>query len=233
MKRVIIRIIFVAATLALIFFARGLPFAEWLTNLESWARHNPLPGAFAYISLTIVATAALTPGWILMMLGGLTFGLTLGFAYAMVGIVGGAVVALLVGRTLARNWVERRIAGNVHLMALDDALDEQAFTIVALTRIALVFPFNILNYAYGVTRVRMPVYAAGTAVGMLPIVGIYVYLGTLTRDMSQILDEGAQFGPDAWWALAVAAIAIVSVVLVVRRALGRALQRRMQDSEKT
>jgi len=231
MKTTLIRILFVAATLALFYFARGLPFAEWLAGLESWARQDPLAGAVAYIALTILATAALIPGWIMMMLAGLVFGPTLGVTYAMVGIVGGAVAALFVGRTVARKWVERRIAGSVHLMALDDALEEQAFIIVALTRIALVFPFNILNYAYGVTRVNLPAYTAGTAVGMLPIVAFYVYLGTLTHDMGQILEEGAQFGPRTWWGVAIAAIAIVSVVVVVRRALSRALQRRRRDSE--
>ena len=165
-----------------------------------------------------------------MMLAGLVFGLTMGLVYAMLGIVGGAAAAFLVGRTLARPWVERRIAGNANLMALDDALDEQAFMIVALTRIALVLPFNFLNYAYGVTRVNIGVYVAGTAVGMLPIAGFYVYLGTLANDMSQILDEGANIGSNVWWAAAVAFVAIVAVVLTVRRALNRALRRQSRES---
>ncbi len=233
MNKTLLRVIFIVMVVALAVSARGLPIADWLVGLESWARQYPLAGAVAYILLTIVATVALLPGWVSMMLGGLIFGLTMGLVYAMLGIIGGATAAFLVGRTLARKWVERRIAGNVHLLALDDALDEQAFTIVALTRIALVFPFNLLNYAYGVTRVNIGVYSAGTAVGMLPIVGIYVYLGTLARDMSQILSEGANIGPDAWWAVAVAAVAIFAVVLIVRRALGRALQRRMRESDDT
>jgi len=231
--KTISRIVIVILIVAFIYLAHELPLADRLAGLENWARKNPFAGAMAYITLTIVATTALMPGWIMMMLGGLVFGLTLGIAYAMLGIVGGAVAAFFVARKLTRKWVERRISGNVHLMALDDALDEKAFSIVALTRIALVFPFNILNYAYGVTRVETATYAAGTAVGMLPIVAIYVYLGTLAHDMGQILSEGANIGPGAWWAVAVAAIAIVSVVLIVRRALTRALQRRQRDTECT
>ncbi len=239
MKKALIRIVLVAVIAALIFFARELPFAEWLAILESWARQYPLAGAVAYIAVTIVATAALMPGWVMMMLAGLVFGPVLGLAYAMTGLVGGAVAGFFIGRTVARKWVERRLAGNVQLMALDDALEEQAFVIVALTRIALVFPHNVLNYAYGVTRVKLPAYTAGTAVGILPIVGFYVYLGTLAHDMSQILEEGAQFGSRAWWGVAIAATAIVTVLLVVRRALVRALQRhkrgteRQRDSETT
>ncbi len=207
-----------------------LPIADWFIWLEAWAGQHPLLGAAAYILLTILATAAMLPGWISMMLGGLIFGLTMGLAYAMLGIVGGAAAAFLVGRTLARPWVERRIAGNANLLALDDALDEQAFMIVVLTRIALVLPFNLLNYAYGVTRVKIGVYVAGTALGMLPIVGFYVYLGTLANDMSQILKEGANIGSNGWWAAAVALVAIVAVVLTVRRALHRALRRQIRES---
>jgi len=232
-NKTLLRILFVVIIVGLAVSARGLPIADWLTGLESWVRRYPLAGAVAYVLLTVVATVLLLPGWVSMMLGGLIFGLALGLAYAMLGITGGAAAAFLVGRTVARKWVERRIAGNVHLLALDDALDEQAFTIVALTRIALIFPFNLLNYAYGVTRVNIGAYSAGTAVGMLPIVGIYVYLGTLAQDMSQILSEGANIGPDAWWAAAVAAAAIVAVVLTVRRALRRALQKRMRVLDDT
>jgi uncharacterized membrane protein YdjX (TVP38/TMEM64 family) len=231
MKRALIRIFFAAAVVALIYIGRGLPFAEWLASLESLARQYPLAGAVAYIAVAVVATALLVPGWVMMMLAGLVFGLTLGLAYAMAGLVGGAVVGLFIGRTVARKWVERRIAGNVHLMALDEALEEQAFAIIALTRVALVFPHNVLNYAYGVTRVKLPAYTAGTAVGIFPIVGFYVYLGTLAHDMSQILEEGAQIGLNAWWAIAIAAIAIATVVFVVRRALVRALQRQTRDPE--
>lgn len=231
MNRHVQRLLVLVAIAVLVYLARDLPFDEWLAALERGASEHPVAGAFAYLLVTIVATAALTPGWILMMLGGLVFGAMLGFAYAMAGIVGGAVAAFFVGRTLARSWVERRIATNEHLLALDDALEEKAFTIVALTRVALVFPFNILNYAYGVTRVSAPVYAAGTALGMIPIVGFYVYLGTLADDIGQILAEGADVGDGAWWAAGMAAIAIVSVVLVVRRALNRALENRRRKND--
>lgn len=231
MNRHLQRLLVVVSIGVLVYVARDLPYAAWLTALERGASDHPVAGAFAYMFVTIVATALLTPGWILMMLGGLVFGAVLGFLYAMAGIVGGAVAAFFVGRTVARKWVERRIAANEHLLALDDALEDQAFTIVALTRVALVFPFNVLNYAYGVTRVNAPVYAAGTALGMIPIVGFYVYLGTLADDIGQILTNGADVGDGAWWAAAMAAVAIVSVVLVVRRALNRALEKRRREPE--
>jgi uncharacterized membrane protein YdjX (TVP38/TMEM64 family) len=229
--KIVIRLVLLAALIALLYASRELPLADWLAELAGWASDNPVAGALTFIVLTILATVALLPGWIAMMLGGLIFGLHLGLVYTMLGITGGAVAGFLVGRTLARNWVERRIAGNEMLLALDDVLDEQAFKIVALTRVALIFPFNLLNYAYGVTRVHLPAYALGTAVGMLPIVGLYVYLGTLAQDLSQILAEGADLGAGVWWAVGIATVAIVSVVSTVRKALNRSLQLRAQETE--
>lgn len=216
----------VAAVVVAVVLLRALPVNSWLQGIEQWVDARPVAGVAVYLVVTIIAVVALTPGWIPMMLAGLLFGLLPGLVYGLLGITIGATAALVTGRTLARSWVEQRIAGNPQMLALDDALEEQAFTIVALTRVALVIPFNMLNYAYGLTRVNTPVYAAATAVGMLPVVALYVYLGTLARDISEILAGEAEAGAGAWWLAGIAAVAIVMVVLVVRRAVQRALARR-------
>ena len=214
------------AIAGLVILLRAMPLGEWLQGVESWVDRNPAAGAASYLGLTIVAVVAMTPGWIPMMLAGLLFGFASGVIYALIGITIGATAALVAGRTLARGWVEKRIAGNEQLLALDDALHTQAFTIVALTRLALVIPFNMLNYAYGLTRVKTPVYTTATAAGMLPVVSLYVYLGTLARDIGQILQGDAGFGPGGWWLAGIALLAIVMVILIVRRAVGRALEKR-------
>ena len=214
------------AIVALVVLLRALPIGEWLQGIESWVDEHPAAGAASYLGLTIIAVIAMTPGWIPMMLAGLLFGFKGGVIYALIGITVGATAALVAGRTLARSWVEKRIAGNEQLLALDDALDTQAFTIVALTRVALVIPFNMLNYAYGLTRVKTPIYATATAVGMLPVIALYVYLGTLARDIGQILQGDAEIGSGSWWLAGIALLAIVMVILIVRRAVGRALEQR-------
>ena len=232
-SRTIVRIVAVLAIVAVIVAFRTLPIGDWVRGVEIWARSNPVPGAAVYIGLSVVALVALVPGWIPMMLGGLVFGMWPGVVYALVGTVGGATAAQLAGRTLARDWVLRRIEGNPRLMAIDDALDQQAFTIVALTRLAFIVPFNLLNYAYGATSVRLGTYVLGTAVGMLPIVVLYAYLGSIARDISQILDGEAQAGPYGWWLAGIAVVAIVAVILVVKRTVGRALDARMRESAGT
>lgn len=220
------RLLIVAAVVVAVVSLRALPVNVWLQGIEQWVDARPVAGVAAYLVATIIAVVALTPGWIPMMLAGLLFGFLPGLLYGLLGITIGATAALVTGRTLVRSWVEQRIAGNPQMLALDDALEEQAFTIVALTRVALVIPFNMLNYAYGLTRVSAPVYAAATAVGMLPVVALYVYLGTLARDISEILAGEAEAGAGAWWFAGIAAVAIVMVVFVVRRAVQRSLARR-------
>ena len=214
------------AIVSLVVLLRALPLGEWLQGIEFWVDENPTAGAASFMGLTIVAVVAMTPGWIPMMLAGLLFGFAGGVVLALASITIGATAALIAGRTLARGWVKKRIAGNEQLLALDDALHAQAFMIVALTRVALVIPFNMLNYAYGLTRVKTPIYATATAVGMLPVVALYVYLGTLARDIGQILQGDAEVGPGNWWLAGVALLAIVMVVVIVRRAVGRALEQR-------
>ena len=220
------RVLITAAIVALVVLLRALPLGEWLQGVEAWVDEHPAAGAAGYLGLTVVAVVAMTPGWIPMMLAGLLFGFTGGVVVALIGMTIGATAALVAGRTLARGWVEKRIAGNEQMLALDDALHTQAFTIVALTRVALVIPFNMLNYAYGLTRVKTGVYATATAVGMLPVVALYAYLGTLARDIGQILEGDAEIAPGNWWLAGIVLLAIVMVILIVRRAVGRALEQR-------
>jgi len=222
------RLLVVAAIVGLVLLLRTLPVTQLLDEAQDWADANPVLGAIVFIGATSVAAVALMPGWVSMMLAGLLFGFMPGVIYAIVGIGLGATFAMLAGRTMARTWIEKRIAGNARLTAIDEALDRQAFVIVALTRAALVIPFNVLNYAYGVTRVDPWTYAAATTVGMLPVVALYVYLGTLADDIGQILSGELQPGPETWWLAGIAVVAITLVIFVVRRTMNRVLDERLQ-----
>lgn len=225
-RRWLSRIAIVVLLVGTVVMFRTLPVVEWISGLESWARARPVAGPIVFIVVTIISVVALTPGWIPMSLAGLLFGFLPGLAYALFAVTTGAALALVAGRTLARRWVERRIQGNERLLALDDALEDRAFTIVVLTRIALVIPFNMLNYAYGLTRVRPRIFVAATAVGMLPIVAMYAYLGSIARDIGDVFAGNAKLDIDAAWIAGVAVVVIAIVVAVVRRAVRDALDKR-------
>lgn len=225
-RRWLSRLAIVALLVGAVVLFRALPVVEWISGMEAWARARPVAGPIVFIIVTIVSVVALTPGWIPMSLAGLLFGFLPGLVYALFAMTTGAALALIVGRTLARRWVERRIAGNERMLALDDALEDQAFTIVVLTRLALVIPFNMLNYAYGLTRVRPRTFVAATAVGMAPIVAMYAYLGSIARDIGDVFAGNAKLDVDAAWIAGIAVVVIAIVIAVVRRAVRRALEKR-------
>ena len=143
----------------------------------------------------------------------------------------GAQCAFLVGRLIARDWVATKVAANRRLAAIEAGLREEAFLIVVLTRLSLVIPFNMLNYAYGITAVRGGTHFLATATGMLVPVALYVYLGTLARDIGQILSGDATPTALGYW-IAGAGIAGISLLTwVMHRAASRALERHLPTVE--
>ena len=195
----------------------------------AWARVNPVAGGLLYAAFVSVATVALLPGSVSMMLGGFLFGVITGSAYAMVGIVIGAQLAFYTSRLIARPWVEERVHSDKRLHAVEMAIDQQAFTIVLLTRLALLIPFNLLNYVYGVTSVRPLTYLRATAAGMLPVVVLGVYMGSLARDLGEVLSGQATPTSFAYWMAGFGFIAVATVTWLIHRAAGRALRSHLQE----
>ena len=223
------RLLVLAGIVAFAVLLRTLPVTEWLEQLARLNEQYPVAVPAAYVAAVTVATVALFPGWISMMLGGLLFGLLPGVPSALFGITAGAFGAFLAGRMLGRSWVEKRMGDSLKLQALDEAVNAQSFYIVFLTRFAIVLPFNVLNYAFGLTRVTPATYVAATALGMLPAVLLYVYLGTLADDFGAILAGDVRPAGGAYWIAAVAIIAIAAVIWIVQRAARRALRQQQLD----
>ena len=223
------RLLVLAGIVAFAVLFRTLPVAEWLERLAHLNEQYPVAVPVAYVAAVTIATVALFPGWISMMLGGLLFGLLPGVPFALLGITAGAFGGFLAGRALGRSWVEKRMGDSLKLQALDEAVNAQSFYIVFLTRFAIVLPFNVLNYAFGLTRVTPATYVAATALGMLPAVLLYVYLGTLADDFGAILAGDVRPAGSAYWIAAVAIAAIAAVIWIVQRAARRALRQQQLD----
>jgi len=223
------RLLVLAGIVVFAILFRTLPVTDWLERLARLNEQHPVAVPLAYVVAVTIATVALFPGWISMMLGGLLFGLLPGLPFALLGITAGAFGAFLAGRALGRTWVEQRLGDNLKLQALDEAVNAQSFYIVFLTRFAIVLPFNVLNYAFGLTRVSAVTYVAATALGMLPAVLLYVYLGTLADDFGAVLAGDVRPASGAYWIAVVAIVAIAAIVWIVQRAARRALQQQQLD----
>jgi uncharacterized membrane protein YdjX (TVP38/TMEM64 family) len=126
-----------------------------------------------------------------------------------------------------RRWIEQRIAGYPRFRAIDRAVGEQGFKIVLLTRLSPVFPFNLLNYAFGLTRVRLGPYVLASWLGMIPGTIMYVYLGSALKSLTDVV-AGAPAGGILQQAFFVAGlimtvVATVVITRVARRALNEAV----------
>lgn len=209
----------------------ALPFVDGVAVVVEWSRLHPVAGPIIYVVSVVIATVVFVPGSGSMMIAGFLFGLLPGFLYAAIAIAVGAQSAFLAGRFGARRWVEGKVAGNRRLQAIEKGLAEEAFFIVVLTRLSLVIPFNVLNYAYGLTSVTARTHLAATTLGMLPAVGLYVYLGTLARDLGQILSGEATPSDLGYWILAAGVGAIVVLTWAIHRAASRALARHLPTLE--
>lgn len=206
--------------------AQGLSlsnFQQTLTNALQWIEGLGGEGAIAFILLYIIATVAFLPGSILTLGAGLIFGIAAGSIYVLIGATLGATLAFLVGRYLARGWVSRKIAENPKFQAIDQAVGREGFKIVLLTRLSPVFPFNLLNYAFGVTGVSLKDYVLGS-VGMIPGTFLYVYLGSLAGSLATLGTEETPANPAVQWTIRILGlVATVIVTFYVTRIARKAL----------
>lgn len=192
-------------------------FAAWVNDLGVW-------GPVVFIVGYAAAAVAFLPGSILTLAAGAIFGIAAGVLYVFIAAVLGSSAAFLVSRYLARGAIERRLAGNARFAAIDRAVGAEGRKIVFLLRLSPVFPFNVLNYALGLTQVRFADYLVAS-VGMLPGTLLYVYYGKLAGDVAA-LAGGARVekGAGYYGVLVLGLVATVLVTLVVTRTARRALR---------
>ena len=194
-----------------------------LFHALTWVDSLGAVGAIAFIIIYILATVAFFPGSILTLGAGVVFGLVLGSFYVFIGATIGATAAFLVGRYLARGWVAEKIQGNSKFQAIDEAVGREGLKIVLLTRLSPIFPFTLLNYAYGVTGVSLKDYLIGCA-GMIPGTIMYVYIGSLAGSLATIGTSAPATNPVLSWTIRlIGFIATVAVTLYVTKIARQAL----------
>ena len=191
-------------------------FVRWVNGLGPW-------GPVAFVAGYIAASVALVPAALLTLAAGAIFGVVEGVAVAFVGASLGASAAFVIARYAARGRVERRIAGNERFRAIDHAIGREGRKIVLLLRLSPVFPFNLLNYALGLTRVRFIDYVLAMP-GMLPGAILYVYTGKVAGDVAALAGGVAPARSAGYYVvLALGLAATASVTVIVTRAARRAL----------
>lgn len=205
----------------------GRQAASYLPRFTTWVESLGPLGPLAFIVGYAVATVAFVPGSLLTLAAGAIFGVVKGTAFTLAGATLGASGAFLVARYAARGAVERRIAGNPRFAAIDGAVGREGLKIVALLRLSPVFPFNLLNYALGLTRVPFLHYFIASA-AMLPGTLLYVYYGAAAGSLASALSGGAKKGAGGWILFGVGLLATAVVTAFVTRLAGKALKQEME-----
>lgn len=145
---------------------------QWLTDAGAWA---PL----AFVAIYAAATVLFLPGSVLTLAAGALFGIVGGALYALAGATLGAVLAFLIARHVAGDWVAKKAGG--WLKQLIEGVEAEGWRFVAFVRLVPLFPFNVVNYALGLTRIPLGAYALASAVCMLPGAFAYAWLGQAGR----------------------------------------------------
>jgi uncharacterized membrane protein YdjX (TVP38/TMEM64 family) len=191
-------------------------FALWVDGLGFW---GPAVFVFGYV----IAVVAFVPASLLTLGAGAIFGIVHGVIYVFVAATVGSCLAFLVSRHLARSAVERKLEGKPKFAAIDRAVEAEGLKIVFLLRLTPVVPFNLLNYALGLTRVRFADYGIAS-VGMLPGTLLYVYSGKLAGDVAALAgDPAVARGWGYYSILLLGLAATLAVTMVVTRSARRAL----------
>lgn len=193
---------------------------EWISGLG-------LFGPVIFIIIYIIACVVLVPGSILTLGAGFVFGVVKGTVIVSVAATLGATCAFLMGRYVARDWVSKKIEANPRFKAIDEAVAREGWKIVGLVRLSPVFPFNLLNYMFGLTRVSLSHYFFASWIGMLPDTFLYVYIGSLSGDVASLGSGGHARTPAEWVLYSLGFVATIAVTVFVTRLARNALEKKV------
>ncbi len=203
-------------------FFQGLQ--NQLVNTLAWVQSLGLWAPIVFIVLYVVITVAFLPASIVTLGAGFIFGVVQGSFLVFVAAMLGATAAFLIGRYVARDWIAGKIAGNKKFAAIDDAIAKEGRKLVFLIRLSPAFPFNLLNYALGLTQVSLTDYVLGTT-GILPGTIMYVYLGSLVKDLATLGTGDVPSNPIIDWTIKILIfVTVVAISVYITKIARKALQ---------
>lgn len=208
-RRLVLLLLVVCGIVAAVLLREQISVATLAASVSALGWYAPL----VFIACYAIATVFFLPGLLFTLAGGALFGPFYGTLYNLAGATLGATLAFLTARYIAYDWVAQR-TGN-RLRQLVEGVEEEGWRFVAFARLVPLFPFNLLNYALGLTRLRLSHYVITSFVFMAPGGAAYTYLGYAGREVAS---GGEDFIRKALLALAIiATIAFVSQMLLKRR----------------
>src|SRR5436309_2727572 len=220
-------VLYTTVAVAVVLAVRYFHVQDWLKEALDWIGKLGPWGPVIFVGIYVVATVFFIPGSVLTLGAGAVFGVVLGSVCVSIAATLGATAAFLVGRYLARDAIARKIEKNEKFAAIDRAVADEGWKIVFLTRLSPVFPFTLLNYAFGLTRVRLSHYVLASWIGMMPGTVMYVYLGSLVN-----VGVGHRQRTTGEWVLyGVGLLATIAVTIFVTHVARKAMAKKISSAE--
>jgi uncharacterized membrane protein YdjX (TVP38/TMEM64 family) len=211
----------IALAIALSRFVPAVNFIEALQQrVMSWGAW----AAICYPLLFALCNILLLPGGILAVGAGFFFGLWWGFLIVFAGNVVATAISFALSRSIARRWFQRKLSGNSTLRALSPAVERESWKIILLSQLHPLFPTSLLNYFYGLTRIRFGTYMLWASIGRLPGIFLYAYVGTLGQFAVRILRSKSYPRMIEYWIWGGAFVTTALLLVVLGRVAYRAIQ---------
>lgn len=189
---------------------------EWIDSIGPW-------GPVLFVIIYIIGCVLFVPGSLLTIGAGMIFGLFVGTITVSIGSTLGAGAAFVLARTVLREWVDKATAAMPRFQALDEAVGREGFKVVLLTRLSPLFPFNLLNFAFGASKVPFRDYMLASWIGMFPGAVLYVYIGTAAKSLAEAMTGKSQASTAEQVFFVVGLVATALVVIIITRAARKSL----------
>ena len=222
-RRIVKAVIAVALLAAILIAIRTLPVAQWLESFKGWVVGAGAIGYVLYVLVYVVCCVLLVPALALTLGAGAIFGFTVGSIIVLIGATLGATLAFLLARTVLRHRVERMTANNAKFRALDRAITREGTKIMWLVRLSGFPPFTWVNYAFGLTGIRLGPFLLTTFFGIIP--------GTLAFTWAGAAGAAAVSGTGNRILLIVTAAGAILVSLFIARIALQAIRRAGVEDE--
>lgn len=218
------------AIVLFVLLSRTVGLIEIIARAQESVMHWGTWSGVVYPLLFALCNVLLLPGGILCVGSGFFFGLWWGFFIVIVGNGIGAAISFALSRWVGREWFRRKLLRNPTLCALEPAVEREGWKIILLTQLHPLFPTSLINYFYGLTRIRFRTYMLWVSIGRAPGLFLYVYLGTLGQYGLNLARGKTHPRAIEYWTWGGAFVISALLLLVLSRIALRAIQKSQAES---
>jgi uncharacterized membrane protein YdjX (TVP38/TMEM64 family) len=185
-------------------------------------------GWLMFVGLYAACCVFFMPASVLTLAAGVVYGFWGGTLLVLVGNGIGALACLFITRYVFRGWVQRQVAGQKKLQAMEKAVQKEGWKIVFLTRLSPIMPFSLINYALGLTKISPWHFLVATEIGSIPATAIYVYCGTLMGNLAKVGVDVHRHGPTEWIVRGGALVLTILVTIYLNHRVSKTLKEKIR-----